>query len=100
FGGHLYDETRILTAQTVATLDPSGQPTGTNAILPNYTDTRTEARPVAGSQLQMIQNSVGQLQRQRTVQFVVEHKRGPVEFNFDGNFALGMLDQTSVQDTK
>ena len=98
FGGHLYNETRVLTAQTVATLDASGQPTGTGAILPNFTDTRTEARPVAGSQFQMIQNSVGQLQRQRTVQFVAEHKRGPWEVNFDSNLALGFLDQTSGQD--
>ncbi len=99
FGGHLYDETRILTAQTVATLDAAGNPTGTGAILPGYTDTRTEARAVAGSQFQLIQNSVGQLQRQRTVQVVGEHKHGPWEFNFDGNLALGFLDQTSGQDT-
>ena len=39
--------TTVSTAQTVATLNAQGQPTGTGAILPGYTDNRTEARPVA-----------------------------------------------------
>ncbi len=100
FGGHLYNETRIFTGQTVATLDASGNPTGTGAILPNFTATRTEARAIAASQLQMIVNSVGQLQRQRTVQFVTEHKRGPLQLDTDFNLATGILDQSGGQDTK
>lgn len=95
FGGHIYNESRAFTAQTVATLDASGQPTGTGAILPNFTDTRTEARPVAGSQFQMLVNSVGQLQRQRTVQFVIEHQKDRFTFNLDMNAASGWLDQMS-----
>jgi TonB-dependent receptor len=83
----------------VATLDASGNPTGTGAILPNFTDTFTEARPVAGSQFQMIANRLGQLQRQRTVQFVADHKRDRLQINFDANMALGFLDQTMGQDT-
>ena len=100
FGGHQYNESRALTAQTVAALDASGNPTGTGAILPNYTDTRTEARPVAASQFQMIANSIGQLQRQRTLQFVGEHKRDRLQLTTDLNFAVGVLDQTSGQDTE
>ncbi len=99
FGGHLYNETRVFTAQSVATLDAAGNPTGTGAILPNYTDTRTEARALAASQFQMIANGIGQLQRQRTLQFVGEHKRGAFQLTTDVNFAVGVLDQTSGQDT-
>ncbi|MBL9199150.1 MAG: TonB-dependent receptor [Opitutaceae bacterium] len=100
FGGHQYNESRALTAQTIAALDAAGNPTGTGAILPNFTDRRTEARAIAASQFQMIANSIGQLQRQRTVQFVGEHKRGALQLNADLNVATGVLDQTSGQDTK
>ena len=41
--------TTVATAQTVATLNAQGQPTGTGAILPGYTDDRTEARALAAS---------------------------------------------------
>ncbi|MEY4688513.1 MAG: hypothetical protein RIR76_2536 [Verrucomicrobiota bacterium] len=37
------------TNQAVATLDAAGNPTGTNGILPGYTDTETRVRPVAAS---------------------------------------------------
>lgn len=50
----------VSTAQTVATLNAQGQPTGTGAILPGYTDNRTEARPVAQSQV-----ALSNLHRQR-----------------------------------
>jgi len=41
--------TTVATAQSVATLNAQGQPTGTGAILPGYTDDRTEARALAAS---------------------------------------------------
>ena len=50
----------VSTAQTVATLNAQGQPTGTGAILPGYSDNRTEARPVAQSQV-----ALSNLHRQR-----------------------------------
>jgi TonB-dependent receptor len=50
---HVEHETEGLatwaTAQTVATLDASGNPTGTGAILPGYTDRLTRVRPVTTS---------------------------------------------------
>jgi TonB-dependent receptor len=99
FGGHIYNETRAFTAQTIASLDAAGNPTGTGAILPGFTATRTEVRPVAASQVQMNTNSIGQRQRQRTVQFVGEHKRDRLQLTFDANLAIGVLDQSSGQDT-
>ncbi len=44
----LYEIT-ALTAQTVATLDAAGNPTGTGAILPNFSNTFTQARGLATS---------------------------------------------------
>jgi TonB-dependent receptor len=41
----------VSTAQTVATLDAQGRPTGNGAILPDYTSDRTEARSVPQSQV-------------------------------------------------
>jgi TonB-dependent receptor len=42
-------EVTALTAQSVATLDPAGNPTGPGAILPNYSATFTQARPLPAS---------------------------------------------------
>jgi iron complex outermembrane recepter protein len=44
---------QFTTAQTVATLDANGRPTGTGAILPGYTDQFTEVRPVTQSLLRI-----------------------------------------------
>jgi hypothetical protein len=52
--------TTVSTAQTIATLDAQGRPTGTGAILPGYTDNRTEARNVTQSQV-----ALSNLHRQR-----------------------------------
>jgi iron complex outermembrane recepter protein len=50
---HIEHETEGLatwaTAQSVATLDPSGNPTGSGAILPGYTESMTTIRPISGS---------------------------------------------------
>lgn len=40
---------RAFSNRTIATIGPNGQPTGNGAILPTYTDTVTEVRAVAGS---------------------------------------------------
>ncbi|MSU48423.1 MAG: TonB-dependent receptor [Opitutus sp.] len=40
---------QLTTAQTIATVNAQGQPTGTGAILPDYTDVTTEARQLAGT---------------------------------------------------
>lgn len=53
FYKHIEHETEGLatwaTAQSVATLDASGNPTGTGAILPGYTENMTKIRPVTNS---------------------------------------------------
>ncbi|MBI4625886.1 MAG: TonB-dependent receptor, partial [Verrucomicrobia bacterium] len=43
---------RFFTNQAIATLDASGQPTGTGTILPGFTNYRTQVRGLAASQLE------------------------------------------------
>jgi TonB-dependent receptor len=97
WGGHIFNQARAFTSRTVATLDANGNPTGTGAILPSYTATRTEVRPVAASSFSLSSNSIGQLQRQRSLQLVLEHKRDRLELETSLNYALGRLDQLSGQ---
>jgi TonB-dependent receptor len=97
WGGHLFNQARAFTARTVATLDANGNPTGTGAILPTYTATRTEVRPVAASQFSLSSNSIGQLQEQRSFQFVMEHHKDALEVDVNLNYALGRLSQMSGQ---
>jgi iron complex outermembrane receptor protein len=63
-------------AATVAALDASGQPTGTGAVLPGFTATRTEVRPLASSTatLTVEGNRFRNVQARSAVG--LEHKRG------------------------
>ncbi len=97
WGGHIFNQARAFTGRTIAALDANGNPIGTGAILPSYTATRTEVRPVAASQFSLSSNSIGQLQRQRSLQLVLEHEHDSVEFDVNFNYALGRLDQLSGQ---
>lgn len=47
----------ISTAQTIATLDASGNPTGSGAILPNFTNQSTEWRPLGNSIARLTTNA-------------------------------------------
>lgn len=97
WGGHLFNQARAFTSRTVATLDTNGNPTGTGAILPTYTDKVTEVRPVAASSFSLSSNSIGQLQEQRSFQAVMEHHNDRLELDVNLNYALGRLDQMSGQ---
>src|SRR5690606_32388921 len=48
-----YLRTRAFTARNVAVLNAAGQPTGNNAIMPDYTDTVTNVRPVPASTFEL-----------------------------------------------
>ena len=80
---------RTATAQTVATLNAQGAPTGTGAILPNFTATRTEARPVAASIAEIIN-----LHRERTATVYTAQAGGRIrsprsEVDYDGSYSYG-----------
>ncbi|MFZ5495472.1 MAG: TonB-dependent receptor [Verrucomicrobiota bacterium] len=97
WGGHLFNQARAFTNRTVATLDSGGNPTGTGAILPSYTDKITEVRPVTGSRFSLSSNSIGQIQEQRSFQLVAEHHKDRLEVDLNFNYALGRLNQLSGQ---
>ena len=85
--------TTVSTAQTVATLNAQGQPTGTGAILPGYTDNRTEARPVAASQV-----ALSNLHRQRdnvssSAQFGGRLHKADFELDYDFSYSYSYQDQ-------
>ena len=66
---------RAFTAQTVATLDASGKPTGTGAILPSYTNQITQVRGVgvAASTMDLSETMFSFMNRWRTVIANAEH---------------------------
>ncbi len=58
---------RAVTAQTVAAIGANGQPTGTGAILPNYTEAFTQVRPLNTSRVVLTTQLFGFNDRQRQV---------------------------------
>ena len=83
----------VSTAQTVATLNAQGQPTGTGAILPGYTNDRTEARPVAQSQV-----ALSNLHRQRdnvsaSAQFGGRIRKAGYELDYDLSYSYSNQQQ-------
>ncbi len=78
----LYEVTAV-SPQTVATLDAAGNPTGTGAILPNYTDRITQVRAVAGANVSVNETMFSFLNRTRAVDFGGEHDfdRWHVDYN-------------------
>lgn len=85
--------TTVSTAQTVATLNAQGQPTGTGAILPGYTDNRTEARPVPQSQV-----ALSNLHRQRdnvsaSAQFGGRIRKPAYELDYDLSYSYSEQQQ-------
>jgi iron complex outermembrane receptor protein len=65
---------RAFTNQRVAPLNGSGVPTGTNGIMPGYTDAFTEVRAVADSKVQLNSTEFSFYTRERQVQFGGDHK--------------------------
>ncbi|MEY2878660.1 MAG: hypothetical protein RLZZ15_1040 [Verrucomicrobiota bacterium] len=69
----LYEVT-ALTAQTVATLDAAGNPTGANTILPNANPFITEARALAGSIVRVNETMFSFFNRTRAVDLGGQHE--------------------------
>ncbi|MSU73355.1 MAG: TonB-dependent receptor [Opitutus sp.] len=64
---------RFFTAQSIAALAPNSQPTGNGAILPNFTDTRTEARALPASNVELTTAHLSLIARSPTLSFGGEH---------------------------
>ncbi|MEO7412296.1 MAG: TonB-dependent receptor [Opitutaceae bacterium] len=68
----LYTAT-VAAAQSIATLDASGNPTGTGAILPGFTDKVTQARGLASSTVTVNETMFSFKNRTRAVNLSGEH---------------------------
>lgn len=80
--------TRAFTARTVATLDAAGQPTGTGAILPGWTDQVTRVRGVAASTVQLNSTLFSFLNRERQINGGAVHKLAAWEIDYDAFLSL------------
>jgi iron complex outermembrane receptor protein len=86
---------RAFTARTLATLDANGQPTGTGAILPNYTDTLTQVRNVAASTVTLLSQNLpsGFLDDGLQLNLGAEHKLGRWKIDYDANYNHSNVDR-------
>ena len=82
----LYEVT-ALTAQTVATLDAAGTPTGTGAILPNYTSTVTQARGVAASIVRVNETMYSFHNRTRAASLGGVHELGALRADWTATYS-------------
>lgn len=80
-------EARAFTAQTIATLDISGNPTGTGAILPGFTDTITRVRGVAASTVSITKTMFSFFNRTRGVAFGGEHDLGRLRLDYNAAYS-------------
>ena len=78
---------RATTSQTVATIDANGQPTGTGAILPDYTETFSEARPINNSQMILTSVTIGTTDNQRLFNLGAEHKYDRLELEYKAAYS-------------
>lgn len=78
---------RATTAQSVAALNPAGQPTGTGAILPNYTETFSQARALNNSQFILTQITIGTVDNQRQFSLGAEHKFDRLELAYNAAYS-------------
>lgn len=71
------------TNQAVATLDASGSPTGTNGILPGYTDTETRVRAVTASTVAINSQALYKLGDTKTFNIGAVHRHRTLSLDYD-----------------
>lgn len=74
-------------AQTVATLNSSGQPTGSGAILPGYTDERTEVRALSTSFMNLINLKQDRTAFSASAQMGGRIRKPMWELDYDGSYS-------------
>lgn len=75
-------EVRAFTSQNIATLGANGQPTGTNAILPGFTDQITQVRGVPASTVTLAETGGNFLNRTRSLNFTGETALDQWQFDY------------------
>jgi TonB-dependent receptor len=78
---------RATTAQTLATLNAAGQPTGTGTILPNYTENLTQVRGLNNSQYILTSQLIGFNDLQLNLNAGAKHRFDRLELSYDAAYA-------------
>ena len=78
---------RAATTQTIATLNASGQPTGTGTILPNYTENVTQVRGLNNSQYILTSQLIGFNDKQLNFNAGAKHRFDRLEVNYDAAYS-------------
>jgi TonB-dependent receptor len=82
----LYSQTAV-TGQTVATIGANGQPTGTGALLPGYTNQLTQVRGVAASTMRLETDLISTFPKDRKFTVGGRHNHGPLKFDYSANYS-------------
>lgn len=90
--------TRAFTGQTLATVDANGNPTGTGAILPGWTDASTQVRAVAGSNFTLTSYHLSVQYRENAFTAGGSHKFGPWTIDYAGRYNLQHADSGNGND--
>jgi len=78
---------RAFSTQSVAAIGSNGQPTGTNPILPGWTEDRTEIRPVNNAVVQLNSTLYSFLDSQRQAHAGVVHEFDRLKVDYDLNYS-------------
>lgn len=78
---------RAYSSQSVAAIGSNGQPTGTNPILPGWTDDRTEIRPVNNSVVQLNSTLYSFLDNQRQINAGGVHEFDRLKIDYDAAYS-------------
>ncbi len=84
------------TGQAVATRDAAGNFTGVNGIIPGYTDSLTEIRPVAGSIFTIMSNNLYQDGRLHTAQAGVVHRFKDLNLDYSAYQTNSKINYTGI----
>jgi TonB-dependent receptor len=80
---------------SIAAIGANGQPTGTNAVLPGFTESRTEIRAVAGSNFDISQAHWSFYSHNPTVTFSGDHRWGRLAVDYATRYSYTHFDSGS-----
>lgn len=85
----------IIGNSSIATIGANGQPTGTGAVLPGFTENRSEIRPVAGSNIDISQAHWTFYSHNPTVTFTGDHRWNNLSFDYAARYSYTHFDSGS-----
>ncbi len=95
-----YLRTRAFTSRTIAALNAAGQPTGTNAILPDFTDKITRVRAVPASTFELQSDGNRFEDSQRQIHAGAEHTYTRFTLDYDAAYSESLVRQDDGHNSK